>query len=132
MKKTLLITLLLLITGLTGCIQVVDGSAGNGTTSVSTSVEDALMPTQKNINSYELDGNISFVPVSYQYVKDGTTNGLDIVQYVDLSTGVTYVYLEKYKSGYGITMEMLVDEDGNPLIYKDLDQLRSKYNWVEE
>lgn len=83
--------------------------------------------SQSNLDTYVYEGEIIFVPVTYQHIDDGTMNGLDLIRYVDLNTGVLYLYTEKYYSGYGITWEMLVDEFGNPLKYDNIDALREKY-----
>lgn len=129
MKKTLLIILLLSLIGLTGCaseksFEKMQEDIKNIENSIGTT-------TKSDIESYVCTGNVTFVPISYMHIKDSTINGLDILQYVDLDTGVMYVYTEKYGSGYGTTLEVLVDADGNPRVYEDLDTLRTKYNWTE-
>lgn len=88
------------------------------------------IPDQESVSTYKYSGDITFVPISYQHIDDGTT-GLDILQYVNLDTGVMYVYTEKYKRGYATTLCELRHPDGTLMVYEDLETLREKYNWNE-
>lgn len=85
--------------------------------------------SHNNIESYTYEGDVIYVPVSYQHIKDGTMYGLDIIHYVNLNTGVMYVYTEKFKSGYGTTWCELRNPDGTLVIYEKLDELREKHSW---
>lgn len=89
---------------------------------------ETVAPSQNNIESYIYEGDVIYVPISYQRINDGT-NGLEILQYVNLNTGVMYIYTEKMHAGYGITWCELRNSDGNVVVYKKLDELRAKYNY---
>lgn len=91
-----------------------------------------ITTVQEDINSYVFYGDTQFVPVSYQRIEDGTRNGLDLIQYVDLKEGTIYLYTEKFCSGYGISLTMLLDSEGKPVLYDDLESLRKEYNWTEK
>jgi hypothetical protein len=114
--KNILISLVLSVVFLTGCGD--DYQKGKDV-------------DQSDISSYNLEGDIQFVPVSYEKIHDGTINGLEMIKYVDLSEGTVYLYTEKYSSGFGTTWTLLEDKDGNPVLYEDLENLRDKYNWKE-
>lgn len=86
---------------------------------------------QENVLEYGYSSDITFVPISYQHINDGTRSGLDILQYVNLDTGVMYVYTEKYQRGYATTWCELRNPDGTLMIYEDLKALREQYDWRE-
>lgn len=71
-----------------------------------------------DINTYEYTKDNRFEISSQEEIDDGTTNGLTIRVLVDKETGVMYLYTEKFKSGYGTSLTVLVDKDGKPLIYE--------------
>lgn len=118
MKKLLIICIGILLCT-TGC-------------SLSEEQLDGVVRTQDNITSYEYVGTTTFVPVSYQCIKDGTFNGLTIIQYVNLDNGVMYVYTEKYNEGYATTWCELKNADGTLMVYEKLDELRETYNWSKK
>lgn len=116
MKKILvLITMVAMMSVLTGCGEIVN------------EVKDSFDFTQSDINTYTYSGDVQFIPISWQNIDDDTRNGLDITRYVDLETGVIYIYAEK--NGYGSTWEVSVNPDGTPIIYADLEQLREINNY---
>ena len=110
MKKLMIGITMLLLTGLTNC-----------SINVSHNEVDTWINESENI----------LVAVEKHIIKDGTKNGMDIVQFVDLDTGVIYVYIEKFSSGYGLDIEPMLNADGTPKIYENLEDLRKEYNYEE-
>ena len=86
-------------------------------------------PITEDVTTYIYSGNVWFAPINTQNVYDGTFNGVDITTYVDLNTGVMYVFTSRFHSGYDTTWEMLVNADGTPAVYENLDELRDQYDW---
>jgi len=58
-----------------------------------------------------------FKVVSADEIDDGTVSGLTISILIDKETNIMYMQSEKYQSGYGLSLEVMVDQDGKPLIY---------------
>lgn len=70
-----------------------------------------------NVNTYKYPHQNRFEIVMHENIDDGTTNGMTIMVLVDKETGVMYMYTKKFKAGYGCALEVLVDENGKPLLY---------------
>jgi hypothetical protein len=76
---------------------------------------------QYDVDSYKYSSNgtkARFKIVSYQKINDGTNNGIKFLTFVDTQTKVMYVQTEKFQSGYGLAMQVMVDTNGKPLIYE--------------
>lgn len=58
-----------------------------------------------------------FKIVSTEKVDDGKTKDMTILILVDKETNVMYIQSEKYSCGWGLSLEVMVDKDGKPLIY---------------
>lgn len=118
MKKILvLITMITILSILTGCGKI---------------LENVVSPIHDDINTYEYSEDVRYVPITRQHIKDGSINGFDIARYVDLDTGVIYIYTEKYLNGYGTTWEISVNPDGTPVTYAGLEEIRKQYNWEQK
>lgn len=129
------------------CIVALFCVAGCGSSSVSyTGVEEtkkselnndarsfgSIIPEQRNVSTYGYYGDVKYVAVSHQNIKDGTRFGLHIVEYVNLDNGLMYVYTEKYSNGYGTTWCEIKNPDGSLVVYEHLEELRKAYNWSKE
>ena len=131
MKKLMIsIFTIMMVVSCTGCSSLLIATTNNSYQCAESKPTNKTTITQQvGANSYEYSGNVQFILTSYQHIEDGSYNGLDIMTYVDLNTGVMYVCTEKYAYGYGTTWEVLVNADGSPVIYEDLEALREKCNW---
>lgn len=69
--------------------------------------------------SEKLDNRLDnrFDLISSEKIKDGTNNGITLRVLVDKETKVMYLLTEKFQSGYGVGLQVMVDKDGKPLIY---------------
>lgn len=65
--------------------------------------------------SEKLDNRFDLI--SSEKIKDGTNNGITLRVLVDKETKVMYLLTEKFQSGYGVGLQVMVDKDGKPLIY---------------
>lgn len=88
---------------------------------------DSVLPwvsKQSKPDTYVYKTNDSrFKIVSTEEIKEGSVNGLTISILVDKETNVMYIQSEKFQSGYGLSLEVMVGQDGKPLIYNgDLDE----------
>lgn len=126
MKK---LSIICLIIGILLCITGCDFSVLEAEASKPSEEVIGLYISHNNIESYKYEGDVIYVPVSYQHIKDGSINGFDIIQYVNLNTGVMYVYTVKHNSGYGTTWCELRNPDGTLVVYEKLDELREKHSW---
>lgn len=127
-KLSLLIILIFIIFSFTACSKSPTTSQYPNTTSTSSNVTLRSIDQTKP-DTYRYTDNPQFVAVTYQHIKDGTTNGLKMIQYVDLNTGTMYLYTEKYLGSYANTFVPLLNPDGTPVVYDDLETLRNKYHW---
>lgn len=101
---------LILIIFILACILIGCGASG---------ANDANGARLGDIDSYRyLSKNHRFVVVSYEHIDVGSINGLNISTLVDRETRVMYILAEKYQSGYGLSMEVLVDANGRPILYE--------------
>lgn len=85
----------------------------------------------KDVDNFELTGDVTFVPVSSQHIDDKSVNGIYFYEYVDLSTGVMYVYTSKFRDGYATTWSPLYNSNGTLKVCENLEFLRKVYNWEE-
>jgi hypothetical protein len=107
MNKKILITILISLS-----VNTLIGCSAKNTTPQNTEV------TQTNSATYKYNPKDSrFKIVSVEQIDDGTTGGITISTLVDRETKVMYMQTEKYKGGYGIGLQVLVDKDGKSLIY---------------
>lgn len=84
---------------------------------------------QSDIDTYSVAGDVIFLPIAYEHIKDGTANGVDIIQYVNIKDNTIWVLYEKYKAGYGISFVQQYDKNNNPALYGgDIELLKQKYN----
>ena len=92
------------------------------------STQDIFGPLFNDISTWDLSGDVRFVPVEIQYIDYGYLDKPKFITFVDLKTGRLYLYVEKFNSESGVSFTPLEDEfyDG------DLDSLRLKYGYKEE
>ena len=81
------------------------------------------------VDLYKYKGDTQFVPISQQFIKNSSSDVMEMTQFVHLKTGVIYLYTERhetgvYAEGIGTTWTMLVDVEGNPLVYENIEELR--------
>lgn len=77
--------------------------------------EESNSRNERSISEKETE---RFVLISKQKIDDNSINGITINLLVDKETKVMYVFTTKYQHGYGAGMEVLVDENGKPVIYE--------------
>lgn len=91
--------------------------------------EATVESRQNDINTYSISGDVIFLPLSYENIDDGTINGIDIVQYVNIENKTVWVSYEKFKDGYGVSFVQQFDENNEPVLYDgDIEALKQKYN----
>lgn len=102
------ISIMILALSLSGC---------SGFNSDSTSQNNENTVNYGNPSSYQYSTNSRFKVVSVETIDDGTTNGENISILVDKETKIMYMQTQKFQSGYGLGLEVMVDKDGKPVIY---------------
>lgn len=71
---------------------------------------------EKNESSWAYDEDARFIPIEDEYYK-GNGGGVYISTFYDVETKVMYV-LTKGAGGGGVGFTVMVDEEGNPLLYE--------------
>jgi hypothetical protein len=75
------------------------------------------LPKKENSESYLYSPNSRFKIVLEENINDGMGKGIWISILVDKETKVMYMLTEKVQGGYGMGLQIMVDESGKPLIY---------------
>lgn len=115
-SKAILLLIILLISILTGCTaelyekDEIDAALYE---------KNEIDTDQYDPNTYKYSNDSRFKVVSIENIEDGTINGLTIIVLVDKKTKVMYMQTEKFQSGYGITLQVLLDAEGKPLLYDE-------------
>lgn len=108
------LVILIIIGVLSGC--------GNATNTVN-------KPCKNNVDTYIVSGDVSFLPLSYEHIKNGNINGVCITQYVNVNNKTIWVAYSQFQSGYGLSFTQEFDKDGNPVLYDgDIEALKQKFN----
>lgn len=93
-----------------------DYASNSGLPSVSEKSQPT--PDQYDISSYLYWPDDSrFTVVAVERIEDGTNSGITITTLADRKTKVMYLLTEKFQAGYGISMDVLVNAEGKPMIY---------------
>lgn len=103
MKKSFLFSLLVCLAVLVGC-----GSLGMVS-------GDMTYASPVDSNRFMI---VSEDVIKSEYFSDGLNNDLRIFVLVDKHTRVMYMLTAKYKRGFGMALEVMVDSAGKPLIYQ--------------
>ena len=121
MKKIIIVIAIVVLThGLYGCSFATTSKA----------VETVLAPScQGDIENYSVSGNPTFLPITYEHIKTGTTTGVHIVEYVHTTDGTVWTSTGEIKaSGYGYSFVEEFGPDGQPVLYDgDINALKEKY-----
>lgn len=102
----------------------------NTTNTEVTNQTSELKTLHSQLDKWQIPEEARIVPISQNNVYDKEST-LDFVEYVDLDTGVMYLYIEKFRTSYAIEFQVLLNADGTPCVYENLEELKQKYNWTD-
>lgn len=81
--------------------------------------EKTTEKTITNPTNYKyIPANSRFKIVSVEHINNDSINGEDILVLVDKKTKVMYIQAQIYQCGYGLSLEVLRDKDGKPLLFE--------------
>lgn len=72
---------------------------------------------QSNITKYKYDDDSQFKVVHDESIKNFDEGRVTITILAHTKTKVMYLQTEKFSQGYGVGLEVMLDEHGNPLLY---------------
>lgn len=90
-----------------------------GILTVSLMLGGCSLGQKENMDTHSYVTGNRFKILYTETIHDGTADKIVLTTLVDKTTGVMYVQTEKCKDEYGIGLAVLVDKDGNPLLYDE-------------
>lgn len=100
----------------------------SGFTKVSNSGISSNATFPEHIVTYQVQGDVDYLPISREEIKDGTINGTNIIRWVNVNNKTVWVEIYKYSQGYGLSFSQEFDENGKPVIYDgDVEELKRIY-----
>lgn len=83
------------------------------------SVESSTTASSSDRSSSSSIGGSQYTVISKEKIDDGSNSGLEISTLYHNKTKVMYVLASKFYTNYSISFEVMVDADGNPLLYEE-------------
>lgn len=124
MKIKLIILCTVLMVGLTGC--------GELASLLKETVEENESVQLSDVSTYIYKTGLKFVCVDIQSIKISSAEYLLFLTFVDLETGVMYFSTLDQDEHECKTFETLLNADGTPCVYEELEELRKLHGWENE